>query len=88
MSGVLFDGRADQQRLVRVIVTAKDDTVLLPSIEDMVADRLAQYSAGSAVDTSRLEQAWALFRLADGLDIAYLCRRVRDEGGDLGLLEL
>jgi hypothetical protein len=43
VSSVLFDGRADQQRLVRIIVTAKDDAILLPSIEDMIADRLAQY---------------------------------------------
>lgn len=66
---------------------AKDDAILLPAIEDMIADRLAQHSAGNAFDTSGLEQARALFRLADGLDIAYLSKRIRDEGGDLGLLE-
>jgi hypothetical protein len=67
-------------------MTGGDDTLLLPSIEDMIADRLGQYPAGSASDTSRLEQARVLFQLADGLDITYLSKRIRDEGGDLTLL--
>ena len=37
-------------------------------------------------DTSRLEQALVLFKLARNLDLAYLKRRIKEEGGDVHLL--
>lgn len=35
----------------------------------------------------QMRQAQALFKLASGLDLEYLERRVREEGGDIRLLE-
>jgi hypothetical protein len=52
----------------------------------MIADRLAQYAAGST-DPSRLEQARALFSLAKAIDHDYLAKRVFEEGGEISLLE-
>jgi hypothetical protein len=69
-------------------LTGRDVVLVGGAATAIYSSGLAQYSAGSVFDTSRLEQARALFRLADGLDIAYLSKRVHDEGGDLGLLEL
>ena len=85
VSGPLFDGRADAGRLLRVEVTPKS-AVVLPSIEDMIADRLGQHAAAPASDDSRLLQARALFGVAENPDIEYLSRRIREEGGDPTLL--
>ena len=52
----------------------------------MIADRLAQHAVASPTDDSRLRQAVLLFQIADELDLDYLIRRVRDEGGDPSLL--
>lgn len=89
VSGQLFDGRAEFERLVRIIVTlGPERAIVLPSIEDIIADRLAQYSVASPADESRLRQAVVLFRLADAPDLAYLKRRILEEGGDPALLGL
>ena len=42
VSGPLFDGRADSQKLIRM--TLRTGELVLPSIEDLVADRLAQHA--------------------------------------------
>lgn len=39
-------------------------------------------------DTTRLDQAQASFSLADGIDTAYLVRRITEDGGDPALLGL
>lgn len=55
----------------------------------MIADRLGQHEI-SGGDTSMLEQARALLALAEGLDLAYLYRRIVGESGNpahLGLSE-
>ncbi len=89
VSGPLFDGRADRARLVRVVVTAGPEcAVVLPSIEDIIADRLAQHAVASPADDSRLRQGVLLFRLADTPDLAYLKRRILEEGGDPAWLGL
>jgi hypothetical protein len=85
ISGQLFDGRADRTRLIRVLFQA-DKGIVIPSFEDMIADRLGQYAASSQRDHSRLAQAKLLFRLADDLDLVYLKARIADEGGDFDLL--
>lgn len=87
VTGPLFDGRSDRGRLVRFAVTA-DSAVVLPAVEDLIADRLGQHAVASKTDDSRLRQARELFNLADDLDRAYLLRRIRDEGGDPALLGL
>jgi hypothetical protein len=87
VSGALFDGLADQTRLVRMIVR-EELALVLPAIEDMIADRLGQHAVAPASDDSRLRQAKMLFRLAAKPDIDYLRRRITEEGGDPALLGL
>ena len=87
VSGDLFDGNADASRLVRIRVKAAGE-IVLPSIEDMIADRLGQHAIASPTDLSRLKQAQALFRLARFIDRGYLLRRISEERGDPSLLEL
>jgi hypothetical protein len=86
ISGQLFDGRADKTRLIRVLFQGEKG-IVIPSFEDMIADRLGQYAASSERDHSRLAQAQLLFRLAEDLDLRYLHIRIADEGGDFALLE-
>lgn len=87
VTGPLFDGRSDRNRLVRIEV-ASDSAVVLPAVEDLIADRLGQHAVASKTDDSRLRQAQELFKLAEALDRDYLLRRIRDEGGDPVLLGL
>lgn len=89
VSRPLFDGRADRNRLTRIPMDeAGSIEIYLPSVEDMIADRLGQYAVSSPDDDSRLRQARAMFDLADKIDEDYLVRRIRDEGGDPGLLDM
>ncbi len=88
VSGSLFEGRTDKRRLLQVAIRSPDAGLTLPPIEDLIADRLAQHAVAAPSDTSRLLQARALFRLAEHVDKDYLERRVKEEGGDLGLLML
>src|SRR5208283_1110543 len=69
-----------------ILATASSREIPLPSIEDMIADRLGQYAVASPADDSRLRQAILLFWIADELDRDYLLRRVGEEGGDPSLL--
>lgn len=62
--------------------------VVLPSVEDMIADRLGQYAAAAPSDTSRLEQAKTLLALAPKVERSYLFKRICEEGGDPNLLGL
>jgi hypothetical protein len=86
ISGQLFDGRADKTRLISVLFHEAKG-IVIPSFEDMIADRLGQYAASSQRDHSRLAQAQLLFRLAEDLDLSYLRVRIADEGGNFDLLE-
>lgn len=86
ISGQLFEGRADQDRLIRISITA-GSSIVIPSFEDMIADRLGQHAVTTKSDPSRLEQARAIFKLAENLDMNYLKRRIAEEGGDFHLLE-
>lgn len=85
VSGPLFDGRADPRKLIRM--TLRTGELVLPSIEDLVADRLAQHAVASPSDDSRLRQARTIFTMAKEVDMHYLRRRVLDEGGDPDLLD-
>ena len=87
VSGALFDGRADRARLVTIITDATG-CVLLPSIEDMIADRLGQFAASDGKDQRMLDQAVLLKQLAGAADLAYLRRRVVEETGDPSLIGL
>ena len=87
VSGALFDGQADRTRLFRMVVTAPGE-IALPAIEDMIADRLGQHAVASPTDSSRLQQAQALFLMAETLDKDYLLKRITAEGGNPALLNL
>lgn len=62
--------------------------LLLPSFEDMIADRLAQHAVASPTDDSRLRQARMILMMAKDIDVHYLKRRVAEEDGDVNLLDL
>lgn len=85
VSGPLFDGRADWNRLFRLDV--REGSLVLPCVEDLIADRLGQHAVASRGDASRLLQARALLRMAQHVDRHYMERRIREEGGDPSLLE-
>lgn len=85
ISGQLFDGRSDQNRLLRIILDG-DEAVTTPSFEDMIADRLGQHAVDRSPDSPLLQQARLLFKVAVALDLEYLKRRVAEEGGSFELL--
>lgn len=86
VSGGYFDGRADKARCLKL--TVRDDAaIVLPAIEDMIADRLGQHEVAGG-DMSMLEQARVLYALAEGLDVPYLYRRIIEESGNPAHLEL
>ncbi|MCB2087286.1 MAG: hypothetical protein R3E18_00660 [Sphingomonadaceae bacterium] len=78
-----MDGAFDPATLVLVENTGAGSIVLI-SVEDLIADRMGQYASRTAPD--RLAQARALFALHSSLDRDYLARRIRQEtGGDYGI---
>jgi len=87
VSGQLFDGKAEHDRLVRLRIKDHSE-IIVPAVEDLIADRLAQHAVASSSDTSRLLQARALFACAPKVDMTYLTRRVLEEGGDPELLHV
>jgi len=86
VSGPLFDGKTDRARLITVSITPQA-SIVLPPVEDLIADRLAQYGAGPASEQEMLLQAQEMRRLARSLDLEYLHKRIREEGGDPDLLD-
>jgi hypothetical protein len=88
VTGPLFAGRTDADRLQLVVVDEESDArVIFPPVEDMIADRLGQHASDPRGRDDMLEQARLLASLAENLDIAYLRRRVAEEGADPGILE-
>lgn len=82
VTGPLFEGKAETSRLRRIKVTS-GNSLAMPAVEDMIADRLGQHAVASKTDLSRLKQAIGMFRMAKKLDLPYLRRRVLEEGGDV-----
>jgi len=70
VSNGYFDGRGERSRCLKLTVH-DDDAIVLPAIEDMIADRLVQHEVAGG-DTSMLQQAKALYAFASNLDIDYL----------------
>ena len=86
VSDVLLDGLADRS-MVQVVSLGEDGDVAVIAPEDIIADRMGQYASGSAPDM--LGQARALFAFCEGLDLAYMNRRISEEtDGDYGLQDL
>jgi hypothetical protein len=89
VSGSLFDGKSDADKLLAVpIHQSGDPEVLFPAIEDLIADRLGQYASSNNRDDSMLSQAILLFKLAADCDVAYLKRRIVEETGDPSVIGL
>ncbi len=82
VSGPLFDGRTERSKMLRISLR-NGEGIVMPPVEDMVADRLGQHATASATDTSRLDQARVMLAVAPKIDRAYLLRRVEEEGGDI-----
>jgi hypothetical protein len=89
VSGSLFDGRTDRNRIVLAEIDETGSrTVPFPPVEDMIADRLAQYESAPAGVPEMLEQARLLSLLAPTIDQDYLRRRIAEECSSLDLLAL
>lgn len=86
VSGRLFDGHTDETRLISVELEG-DLAVTLPPLEDLIADRLGQHAVAGPGDDSRLWQARWMLTMARNIDREYMRRRVREEGGNLALLD-
>jgi hypothetical protein len=87
VSGRLFEGRTDLQRITLLPIEG-GGTIALAPIEDMIADRLGQYAASNDRDDDMLEQARLLLQLAGEIDLEYLTKRVLEENGDPAILGL
>ncbi len=83
VASVPFNGASDPDRL-RLIENFGDGSAFaIISVEDLIADRMGQYSSGTAPEL--LDQARELLRLHADADRDYLDRRVRYEtAGDYG----
>lgn len=77
VSGPLFDGRSDRRRLMLVSVGA--GTIQVPPVEDMIADRMGQDASAPRGVPAMREQAIALYKVAENLDLSYLDRRIQEE---------
>ena len=86
VSGQLFDGRTDRQRVLQPVFR-NNHSLTLPPFEDLIADRLGQHAIAPSTDDSRLRQAQMLLTMAKSIDLHYLEKRVHDEGGELRLLD-
>jgi len=89
VSGTLFDGNAEETRVG--LIDLGSTGVPIPAIEDMIADRLGQYSSNEAGHPEMLGQAVRLYQIAMSrlefpLDREYLSRRIEHEtSGHYGL---
>jgi hypothetical protein len=78
VSGRLFDGNADPERL-RLIAIGPGSQVLVIPVEDVIADRLGQYTANPAGSRALLRQAVLAWSLAVEIDRSYLDARIKTE---------
>ena len=87
VSGSLFDGRSDADKLL-VVAVSKDAEVVFPAVEDLIADRLGQYAASRNRSEAMRSQAHLMFVLAAECDRDYLRRRIVEETGDPAVIGL
>jgi hypothetical protein len=88
VSGEFFDGNADRTKVQLVEIRDGHEIPFAP-IEDMIADRLGQFTSGTGGGEEMRQQAIALYRLAEEPDEEYLDRRIREDTcGTLGLADL
>lgn len=79
-----MDGAADSMRFRLVRPIGETQLFRILSLEDLIADRVGQFSSGAA--RQMLEQARHLLSLYTELDRHYLDARIRDEtAGEYGI---
>jgi hypothetical protein len=82
-----LDGQVEADRMELILLDGTGGYVRLLGVEDIIAERMAQYASGTAPEM--LGQARALFALFPKLDREYLERRIRYEtAGSYGLEKL
>lgn len=72
-----MDGKPRRDSYARYRTSSGD--VLIISLEDLIADRIAQFDATPRGDRSRLVQAISLYAGAESIDKAYLAKRIGEE---------
>jgi len=77
----LFEGQADESRVLIVQVTPEAAVALAP-VEDLIADRMGQFASTASGVGEMLEQAIRLLQLAPWVDEEYLNRRIATETAD------
>jgi hypothetical protein len=77
VAAVPMDGNFDRSMLALVDRIVADGAFVVISVEDLIADRMGQWSSGTASD--RIDQARLLFQLHPNLDRDYLARRISEE---------
>lgn len=84
VADVPFDGATEAARQLLVEPIGSEAQFRILAVEDIIADRMGQYSSGSAPDM--LAQAQALLRLHRDVDRVYLDVRIRHEtAGEHGI---
>jgi hypothetical protein len=86
VSGALFDGRSDEDKLLAVSVIDGAE-VVFTAVEDLIADRLAQYASSRNRASDMLAQARLLLSIAFDCDRDYLLRWIVEDGGDHAEIE-
>lgn len=87
VASIPMDGNIDRDHVLLVEDTGDGSSFAIISVEDLIADRVAQYASGTAKD--RLDQARILLALHPTADLDYLERRIRQEtAGDYGIAAL
>ncbi|SRR5258708_2582569 len=81
VSGQLMDGHADKSRIRDISLGEFGNARFLP-VEDLIADRMSQALAAKPAREDMRNQAVRLYQLVEGLDEAYLDRRIREETGN------
>ena len=77
VSGRLFDGNVPDTEIVAMAFAT--GTLAVISVEDAIADRMAQYAEHPGDNRDRLEQAKLMLRVAPEIKEDYLDRRIREE---------
>jgi hypothetical protein len=74
----LLDGNADRSRIALVTI-GPDSRVAIIAVEDIIADRMGQFSSTPVGVPEMLDQAAVLFSLAPEIDENYLDARIKQE---------
>jgi hypothetical protein len=83
VADVPFEGKSDAKSRVRYDTGL--GSIVIVAVEDLIADRIAQFDSVPRGDQSRLNQAIALYVGAERINEPYLSRRIKEEahGRDL-----